>query len=434
MLHSPLLSTRLHIWHESGRKRLHKLLAKMGISLMEAGKGYTHMDVTIKRELRARILRFAAQYGLEGLVPRDEEKGGWGFVRSWGWKATLSAVDVATVVSAILEVGGEGHHMQAEKTFDPHQRLVTRQQQAARYSERVRALPSPPHSSDDGAAEGGSSADPDYTSHRFYLAYDALAPATGISSLLSHIPVAQHLARAILRTGSALISKKQIRHLRAFRMGVVKEGPDLPLFTHPGALVKLAGWVREAVAVLEAEKGVKAKDGDGALVLGCLDEGRGVYVVVGLGGGGGGGGRAGGYRSKAEIKERAERKKRREVEKAMKAAEKIREKRRKRELRREIKEANGMEDESDSSSSETESEASSIGSDSGSESEDEAQRGGGKRNGGRGLNRFGQAFQEVVEATGARVRIDSFEHSVVEVRKEDLGGFLEGLSGRVVVG
>jgi cell division control protein 45 len=50
------------------------------------------------------------------------------------------------------------------------------------------------------------------------------------------------------------------------------------------------------------------------------------------------------------------------------------------------------------------------------------------------LNRFGQAFQEVVEETGARVRIDSFEHSVVEVRKEDLAGFLEALSLRSVVG
>ncbi|KXL45276.1 MAG: hypothetical protein FE78DRAFT_71091, partial [Acidomyces sp. 'richmondensis'] len=49
-------------------------------------------------------------------------------------------------------------------------------------------------------------------------------------------------------------------------------------------------------------------------------------------------------------------------------------------------------------------------------------------------NRFGQAFQEVVEETGARVRIDSFEHSVVEVRKEDLAGFLEALSLKSVTG
>jgi cell division control protein 45 len=57
----------------------------------------------------------------------------------------------------------------------------------------------------------------------------------------------------------------------------------------------------------------------------------------------------------------------------------------------------------------------------------------GKRKKNRGLNRFGQAFQEVVEETGARVRIDSFEHSVVEVKKDDVAGFFETLSAKVVV-
>lgn len=52
-------------------------------------------------------------YGLEDLVPaadtdgkdRGGTKEGWGFVRSWGWRATLSAQDVGVVVGAILEVG-----------------------------------------------------------------------------------------------------------------------------------------------------------------------------------------------------------------------------------------------------------------------------------------------------------------------------------------
>jgi len=53
---------------------------------------------------------------------------------------------------------------------------------------------------------------------------------------------------------------------------------------------------------------------------------------------------------------------------------------------------------------------------------------------GYGRNRFGNAFQEVVDETNARVRIDSFEHCVVEVKKEDLSGFLESLSMKAVVG
>ena len=65
------------------------------------------------------------------------------------------------------------------------------------------------------------------------------------------------------------------------------------------------------------------------------------------------------------------------------------------------------------------------------DAEDEKSRYGNKR---LVRNRFGIAFQEVVQETSARVRIDSFEHCVVEVQKEDLSGFLEALSFGSVVG
>lgn len=433
MLHSPYLSTRLHIWSDAGRKRLHKLLAKMGVSLQEAGKGYIHMDMQLKQSLRERILKFAPQYNLDSLVPgEDGRRGleGWGFVRSWGWKATLSAVDVATIASAILEVGADPHLSQATNTASH----VT--QQTHTYNARVRSLPTPPHSDIDTESQN-TPGDPDWTSDRFYAAFDALSPTSeGLDKLLKHIPTAQHLARAILRTGSALIAKKQIRHLRSFRMGVVKDGPDTTLFTHPGALVKLAAWVAEAVAVLEAEKGRKRNAADEALVLACLDEVRGVYVVVGLGGGAAGGKPV---RSKAEIKQREEKKKKKSEEKAQKKLVRVAKRRERKVRQREREEALGLIDSDaesaadSSSSSATESSASSEDDSGSDESENEAliQR---RKQRGYGSNRFGQAFQGVVEETGARVRIDSFEHSVVEVKKEDLGGFLEGLSLRSVVG
>ena len=438
MLHSPFLSTRLHVWSDAGRKRLNKLLAKMGVSLHEAGKGYMHMDMEIKQSLRQRILKFTEMYNLEGLIPGDDGRSGlegWGFVRSWGWKATLSAVDVATVVGAILEVGTELSNRGFDMKYDPHSRNPS-------YNARIRALPTPPHSEDGSSQADGTPSTateiPDWTTHRFFAAFDSLNPTTthptqGLRVLLNHITTAQNLHRAILRTGSALIAKKQIRHLRAFRMGVVKEGPDVPLFTHPGALTKLAGWVSEAVAVVEAEKGSrKAASKEDALVLGCLDESRGVYVVVGLGGGGAGGKRV---RSKAEIKEREEKRKRKEAARKAKKAEKARSRAERRQLRRDIQEANGLLDSDDedegNDSDETESASSSSdGSDSGSDEELAEER----KQRGFGLNRFGQAFQEVVDETAARVRIDSFEHSVVEVKKEDLGGFLEALSLKSVVG
>jgi cell division control protein 45 len=113
MLHSPYLFSRLKMWSEKGLKRLHKLFAQMGVSLVQCRQSYTHMDMMLKRELRAKLLTYAPMYNLDDMVPsidtdgkdRAGAKDGWGFVRSWGWRATLSAQDVAVVIGALLEVG-----------------------------------------------------------------------------------------------------------------------------------------------------------------------------------------------------------------------------------------------------------------------------------------------------------------------------------------
>lgn len=111
MLHSAYLGTKLRIWSENGRKKLHKLLAKMGFSLVQCKQRYTHMDMDLKRTLREKLEGVAGIYGIDEVVKE-------GFVRSWGWKACLSATDVAVVVGGILEVGGKkggvGVHRGAE--------------------------------------------------------------------------------------------------------------------------------------------------------------------------------------------------------------------------------------------------------------------------------------------------------------------------------
>ena len=194
-------------------------------------------------------------------------------------------------------------------------------------------------------------------------------------------------------------------------MAIVKDGPDVGLFTHPSALTKLALWVGEAIAEQEREqRGRIGKGGRGTpLVLAGLNEPRGVYVVVGTGGGGG----VIDFAARQKRKEKAEEKaKAREAKKAEKERKK--------------KEKAEREDDDDAQQEESESEEGEDDSED-DDNDDTEERGYGR-------NRFGNAFQEVVDETNARVRIDSFEHCVVEVKKEDLGGFLESLSMKVVVG
>ncbi|KAF5862387.1 hypothetical protein ETB97_011744 [Aspergillus alliaceus] len=401
MLHSPYLASRLHVWTENGRKRLNKLLAKMGISLSQSHQSYTHMDMELKRVLRQRLLKYAPMYGLDGLVPAEASghaasREGWGFVRCWGWKACLSATDVGVIIGAMLEVGPE----EAPGSWD------------------AKRLSRPKITSDSKGVTESTQSD---IVPRFWNAYDALSlTSESPTLLLAALPLAQHLHRSILRTGTSLLSKHQIRHLRAFRIAVVKDGPDVKLFTNPGALTKLALWIAEAIRVQERERGDSVKIGGKRaagtpLVLAGLDEDRGVYVVVGTGGGGGVVDFAAMNKRREESrnKKEAKEKKRKEKEerRATRAAERAK------------REAEGEEDfEESEEESESESE---------SEPEDEEDTHADKR---LLRNRFGIAFQEVVQETNARVRIDSFDHCVVEVQKEDLGAFLEALSFRSVVG
>ncbi|KAK4213792.1 CDC45 family [Rhypophila decipiens] len=399
MLHSPFLFSRLKTWSETGLKRLHKLLAKMGVSLVQCRQSYTHMDMQLKRELRTKLLKYAALYNLDELVPsidtdgkdRAGAKDGWGFVRSWGWRATLSAQDVGIIIGALLEVGKEAPEVLAGsgRPILASQAVEAPMDASARTEEWM---------------------------PRFWQAYDALGD---IESLKAGLPTAKYLHKAIFTTGTTILKKKQITHLRAFRMCVVKDSPDTTLFNHPGALTKLALWIGEALTEQEKDStGKLAFHGRGTpFVVAKEDQNRGVYVVVGTGGGGG---------PDSSFLDRGAAKK-----KALERAE--REKRRKfKEQIREEKRAAKRAARGENEESETESEASS--SDEDEDDDDDEDLAGEEKPRGYGLNKFGTAFQDVVQETGGRVRIDSFEHCVVEVKMEDLAGFLESLSLKSVVG
>ncbi|KAI5287653.1 hypothetical protein KEM54_005844 [Ascosphaera aggregata] len=406
MLHSPYLAARLHVWSDTGRRRLHKLLAKMGVSLTQCHQNYTHMDMELKRTLRQKLLAYAPLYGLDGLVPpaNPNAMSGWGFVRNWGWKACLSATDVGVILGSILEVGSLDPFL-AEQDGYPQRGAIN---------------------------EDTSLADSANVVARFWKAYDAIALSSSESptKLLASLSLAQHLHRAILRTGTSLLSKKQIRHLRSFRIALVKDGPDIKLFANPGALTKLALWIAEAIRVQEEEKGhhykiAKKRAVGTPFVLASLDEDRNVYVVVGTGGGGG----------VIDFNRRKEQKRKKQEDREKRRTERETRKAKRAALRAKKFEGHDpTEGEYVEEEDETEEEDDSSDSD-GSDSEDDEQENLSRGHFNQNLvrNRFGIAFQEVVQETNARVRIDSFEHCVVEVQKEDLGGFLEALSFRSVV-
>ncbi|KAK3076899.1 hypothetical protein LTS18_011697, partial [Coniosporium uncinatum] len=385
----------------------------IGISQSQCKQSYTHMNMELKKSLRRQLLKWQEFFEIWGVVPpqsgRHRKLEGWGFVKCWGWKACLSATDVAIVLSAILDVGSSEARPPLNEMTSSDLNNYNNRVLARRSDSRVGAK------GDDGSdhvIDIVKEQDPSAVD-RFWKAYDALGSVTLLNS---NIPTAQYLQRAIMRTGTSLLEKRQIKPLNSFRLGVVKEGPDVQLFTHPGALIKLALWLAEAIIEVE---GKKSNGKGGELVMAGLDERLAVYTVVGVGGGGG-------LMEKKKAKEQkdAQRNKDKQKEKENKRAKKAQE----RQAKRDRREAAGLD--SDEESEETEEEGDEDSEDDVSDVEDNEQQ----QKRGYGRSEFGLRFQEVAEKMGARTNFDSFEHCVVQIRKEDLSPFLEMLSQRAVTG
>ena len=76
-----------------------------------------------------------------------------------------------------------------------------------------------------------------------------------------------------------------MKTLKAFRFVTIREGPDLRLFCHASTLSRLALWLVDATrdkVTRVAES--KRKEPAHPIVLACLNEERGTYLVVGLSG------------------------------------------------------------------------------------------------------------------------------------------------------
>lgn len=196
----------------------------------------------------------------------------------------------------------------------------------------------------------------------FFQNYLSLIPFS-VALLSSSLALSKSLHAAVISQGVSLIDKQAIRTLAGFRLAIIKDGPDLHLFSHPSTLTRLALWLVDALRDLinetelkkaknkrirkleRAGKQINDDDEDGIdpnavvknlpFVIAALDEETDVFVVVGV---------------------------------------------------------TGAPDFGDTR-----------------------------------RNRFGLSFQEAARRSGARTRHDRFETAAIEVRKEDIGSFVEHL-------
>ncbi|KAI0093556.1 CDC45-like protein [Irpex rosettiformis] len=287
MFHSSYVAGRLGIWKEKGRKRLTGLLAKMGFSLIETQQSYSHMAKDLKLALKNKLDQIAPEYGLLELSYPS-------FARSCGYiSQPLSAGDAVEAISALLEVAGgvkievevEGARNGGEwfgggKAWDASSigKYEGDKENALLYGVGGR-VEKEKDEEEDGEETQGELA---WWVKNFWTAYDALGD---IFLMQNALPLAMALQRAIIRQGTSIIDKQDIKTMHGHRVVLLSQGPDLQLFSHPSVLSRLALWLVDALRdKLEPTLAGSSRSRRKSLpfVVACLNEKTDTYVIVGI--------------------------------------------------------------------------------------------------------------------------------------------------------
>lgn len=105
-----------------------------------------------------------------------------------------------------------------------------------------------------------------------------------IEVLREALNLSMALYRAIIRQGTSIIDKQDIKTMAGYRVVVLSQGPDLALFAHPSVLLRLALWLVDALRdhIPSVTNSLKAKQKSLPFVVACLNEVTETYMVVGF--------------------------------------------------------------------------------------------------------------------------------------------------------
>ncbi|KAL6945306.1 hypothetical protein ACO0QE_002756 [Hanseniaspora vineae] len=313
-LFSNYVNAKLTLWHENGKRKLHKMFARMGISLIEAQKNWLYMNNDIKKELGNIFQRNLDAYGLDDIVKN-------GFIRTSGYRGSISANEFLEGINALLEV-----NLKAGLTD-----VLRNDAFGSSYSQDQNSV-----------LVGDEKPINELLKERsrkwvsnFWQSWDALDDKQ-MRKLNKGIEFAQVLQKSVFETGVAVLEKRLIKNLRIYRLCVLQDGPDLALYKNPITLLRLGNWLLDCCSESSDDKSLLP------LVLAAFDPTTDTYLCTGM---------APKYPRGLALQKK----------------EPL-------------------------------------------------------------LNNFTVAFQLIANETGAKVRIDNFETSIIEIRKEDLSPFLERLT------
>ena len=102
--------------------------------------------------------------------------------------------------------------------------------------------------------------------------------------LTDSLGLAKSVHRAVVRTGSSIIDKSDIRMTKGCSIATLRQGPDVELFTHPGALTRLGFWLTDVLRdrIQGSSMSRRSRHKSIPLLIGCHNERAKTYMVIGI--------------------------------------------------------------------------------------------------------------------------------------------------------
>jgi len=206
--YSNYVNSKLQLYTNEGRKKLNTMFARMGISLVSASQNWHYLDIDLKKKINKIFSKNLSQLGLTDVI-RD------GFVRNYGFDGAISAGDYAEAVTALLEFDGDLYSIAKFKE--------------GRISNNQTTPPEDEDTNDKtnkiGINGKAGSLNKLITEREeqfignFWKAYDSLG---SISLIETGIRIAQLQQKFIFEKGFEIFHKRMVKNLRIFRLVVLK--------------------------------------------------------------------------------------------------------------------------------------------------------------------------------------------------------------------
>ncbi len=117
MFYSNYVASKLGLWRDRSNNKLQTLLARMGLSLVEADQKYANMKGELKKKLPDKLDTVAAEFGLTDVrFPTFKKQRGYG--------STIFAADCVHIASAMLHYTQSNDYRWADCFFKAHDALM----------------------------------------------------------------------------------------------------------------------------------------------------------------------------------------------------------------------------------------------------------------------------------------------------------------------